>query len=130
MWGLAAFGVTLNPEQIPRPGAAAVASWRPDADGNLGRLIASVRFTDRGCTARVELASVDTSHPLARCRGAGNAVVISLRGGETITLQGSGAGRWPTAESVMGDLLELWRDREHRHGRRAKMWGEFEARAS
>jgi homoserine dehydrogenase len=125
-----AFGQTLNAEDIPRPGVAAVSRWRPDGEGRLGRLIASVRATADGCVAGVELASVDLSHPLARCRGANNAVVINLRSGRRIELRGRGAGRWPTAESVMGDLLELWRDLQPRQDQKATFLGEFEAQAS
>ena len=125
-----AFGIALKAEDIPRPGVAAVAGWRPGNDGKAGRLIARVHSTAEGCAARVDLVSVGAEHPLAQCRGANNAVVITLGGGRTIELQGRGAGRWPTAESVMGDLLELWRDRELRPGRRVSVLGEFEAQAS
>ena len=73
---------------------------------------------------------VEAAHPLARCRGANNAVVITLKSGRTIELRGRGAGRWPTAESVLGDLLELWREQEPRLDRCAPVLGEFEAVAS
>jgi len=125
-----AFGETLDPEGIPRPGAAAVAAWRPGGDGRVGRLIATVEATEGGCTAKVDLVPVEAAHPLAACRGANNAVVITLKNGRTIELQGKGAGRWPTAESVMGDLLELWRDQAPRLDRRPSVLGEFEAVAS
>ena len=78
----------------------------------------------------MELVAVDAAHPLAKCRGANNAIVITLKSGRTIELRGRGAGRWPTAESVVGDLFALWRDQEPRLGRRAKVLGEFEAAAS
>jgi len=125
-----AFGETLDAERIPRAGAAAVGAFRPAGDGKVGRLIASLRATEEGCAASVDLVPVDAAHPLARCRGANNAVVITLRSGRTIELRGRGAGRWPTAESMVGDLLELWRDHEPRLGRRAPVLGEFEAVAS
>jgi homoserine dehydrogenase len=121
-----AFGVTLDPEQVPRAGDAAVKAWRPAGEGRVGRLVASLRADGGRCSAKVELVSVDPVHPLARCRGADNAIVITLESGRTIELRGRGAGRWPTAESVVGDLLELWRGQE----RRAPVLGEFEAAAS
>jgi homoserine dehydrogenase len=34
-------------------------------------------------------------------------VEIELTNGESVKLLGRGAGRWPTAESVFGDLFEL-----------------------
>ncbi len=125
-----AFGESLDAEQIPRAEAAAVAAWRPAGDGRIGRLIATLHATDEGCTAKVELVPVEAAHPLAQCRGANNAVVITLKNGRTIELQGRGAGRWPTAESVLGDLLELWRDQEPRLDCLAPVRGEFEAVAS
>lgn len=125
-----AFGESLDAEQIPRAEAAAVAAWRPAGDGRIGRLIATIHATDEGCTAKVELVPVEAAHPLAQCRGANNAVVITLKSGRTIELQGRGAGRWPTAESVLGDLLERWRDQEPRLDCLAPVRGEFEAVAS
>jgi homoserine dehydrogenase len=125
-----AFGEALDAEEIPRPGAQAVTAWLPLGDGRVGRQVASVQATGKRCAATVELTTVDPAHPFFRCRGADNAVVITLRSGETIELRGRGAGRWPTAESVVGDLLELWRDLQLREDRRVSVLGEFEAVAS
>lgn len=125
-----AFGAALDAEGIPRPGAEAVSAWRPIGDGRAGRLVATLEARGERCDAKVELVAVDAAHPLAKCRGANNAIVITLKSGRTIELRGRGAGRWPTAESVVGDLFALWRDQEPRLGRRAKVLGEFEAAAS
>ena len=111
-----AFGVELRAEDIKRPGLSAVASVVPSGDGARPRVIASVHATTAGCEAQVELVQVGASHPLSRCRGANNAVMITLRNGKVIELHGRGAGRWPTAEAVMGDVLELWRDIATRSG--------------
>ena len=124
------FGTLVDAEAIPIPGAIAIASWQGGPGQPIGRLIASVRRGEDGCAARVELGPVDAAHPLASCRGASNAVVITLRSGRTIELRGRGAGRWPTAESVVGDLHELWRDLQQRKGRRGVVLGKFEAVAS
>ncbi|MEO8501701.1 MAG: homoserine dehydrogenase, partial [Vicinamibacteria bacterium] len=123
----AAFGIALDAEPIPRPGPHALAAWATAHPGKLARLIASLSAKGGGCEARVDLASVAESHPLAQCRGANNAVVITLESGESIDLRGRGAGRWPTAESVVGDLLELWRDQEARRQSLPRVLGEFEA---
>ena len=127
---LEGFGALIDAETIPIPGVAAIASWRGGSGQPIGRLIASVRRREDGCAASVELALMDAGHPLARCHGASNAVVITLRSGRTIELRGRGAGRWPTAESVVGDLLELWRDLQQGKSRRGVVLGEFEAVAS
>jgi homoserine dehydrogenase len=105
-----AFGAALTAEEIERPEVDDVRGFRPREDNKVGRLIATVRVTGRRSEAAVRLAAVDASHPIGRCRGADNAVVITLHDGRTIELHGRGAGRWPTAESVMGDLFELSRD--------------------
>lgn len=120
-----AFGATLEATAIPRPGIEAL---RAGAGGIAGagrptRMIATVDESG----ARVALAAIDPSHPLASCRGADNAVVLTLRDGERIALSGRGAGRWPTAESVLGDLLAL-RRREARPG--TSVIGAFEGLAS
>jgi homoserine dehydrogenase len=47
----------------------------------------------------------------ARVSGAGNALVIDTGAEGSIVLTGQGAGRWPTTESVLGDLFELARAR-------------------
>ncbi len=114
-----AFGVSIDAEKIEIPGDAVLRAWGPESSRTVGRLVAGVRRGPEGCVAKVELAAVDASHALAACRGADNAVVITLRGGKTIELRGRGAGRWPTAESVVGDLLELWRDLQPRLDRHA-----------
>jgi homoserine dehydrogenase len=125
-----ALGVTLDAERIPRPGGSAIGRSQPTDGGKVRRLVATLQTGPEGCGARVELLTLDAAHPLAKCRGADNAVVITLGSGRTIELHGRGAGRWPTAESVVGDLLELWRDQAPRFDRPASLLGEFEAVAS
>lgn len=58
---------------------------------------------------RVTLEHVVPGDPLHDLPDESNAVVIERAGGERETLRGRGAGRWPTAESVLADLLELAR---------------------
>jgi len=128
--GREALGDELDPEGIPRPGAAAFVCDRSDGGGKVFRLIARLEATGAGAAARVELAAVDAGHPLAKCRGANNVILITLKSGKTIELEGRGAGRWPTAESVMGDLLALEREVRSHCGRGSSVLGEFEALAS
>ena len=47
--------------------------------------------------------------PLFDLPGEMNAVTIEYRDGSKQTLRGLGAGRWPTAESVIADLLRISR---------------------
>jgi homoserine dehydrogenase len=50
---------------------------------------------------------------LAGARGEENRVVIERVGGPPLRLAGRGAGRWPTAEAMLADILEIVR-RRHR----------------
>jgi homoserine dehydrogenase len=49
------------------------------------------------------------SHPLAGVSGAGAAVAFDLQepSSPRLVVEGEGAGRWPTAEAVFADLLDL-----------------------
>lgn len=59
--------------------------------------------------ASVTVRRLDPAHPLALLREEQNGVIIECAGGERRTLIGRGAGRWPTAESVLADILEVRR---------------------
>lgn len=66
--------------------------------GNVIRLVAS-------CTrerAEVAPCELPLSHPFADCAGAENRLLV-----DGLLLRGAGAGRWPTAQAVMADLLNL-----------------------
>jgi homoserine dehydrogenase len=54
-------------------------------------------------------------HPLAGGRDEENRVRIELEGGHSVVLRGKGAGRWPTSEAVLADLLDLSRSTESHH---------------
>jgi len=60
-------------------------------------------------SARVSVESVDPSEVFGRLRNEWNAAIIELEDGSSVTVRGKGAGRWPTSESVLADLLELSR---------------------
>ena len=100
----AAFGIWLAPETIPTRGIDDIAE---NAKGY--KLVARARRDDRCVTASVapELQRPQTF--LDQARGAENRIEIELESGEMIKLCGQGAGRWPTAVSVMGDLHEVAR---------------------
>lgn len=57
----------------------------------------------------VRLTEVDASDSLFHVPGEGNAAEIQWPDGTTEVLRGRGAGRWPTAEAILGDLLSLSR---------------------
>jgi homoserine dehydrogenase len=80
--------------------------------GRVLRLIGALEMTCGRVEARVEVRSLALLHPLARTRGAGNAISVETCSGKRITALGLGAGPWPTAEAIMADVLELARSIE------------------
>lgn len=60
------------------------------------------------------------SHPaLANTQDEWNYADIQLADGQRMTVRGKGAGRWPTSESVLADLLELSRTHSHQTSKEA-----------
>jgi homoserine dehydrogenase len=105
-----AFGESLPWRGISRRGidtvderAVAEAARR----GRRVRLVASCERGPEGLKASVQPLELPPDHPLARPRGAGNALAVELRSGEILSLEGRGAGRWPTTEAVLADLHDL-----------------------
>ncbi len=79
--------------------------------GSAARVIRQVaRLTRDGdrWQASVLPTALTPDHPLARLRNEENGMVISS-GARWWVVRGKGAGRWPTAEAVVADLLELQR---------------------
>lgn len=99
-----AFDARLRAGPIPRQ---PITGLRPGADV---RQVASVRTTPDGLQAQVELRAASPDDPLAATRGPECRVIVRHADGTTTLVTGIGAGRWPTAESVTADLLDLWRD--------------------
>lgn len=75
--------------------------------GRRVRLVASCERGPDGLRASVQPLELPPDHPLARPRGAGNALAVELQSGEVLSLEGRGAGRWPTTEAVLADLHDL-----------------------
>ena len=100
----AAFGVWLPPGDIPTRGIATMASHSADQ-----KLIARATRTERGIVACVAPEAAPAGSFLSLARGPENRLEIETAAGEVIRLRGQGAGRWPTALSVMGDLHEVSR---------------------
>jgi homoserine dehydrogenase len=74
------------------------------------RLVASCQITADGIKAKIAPVELPDEHPLASVTGAQNRLVIDLEGGERLTVSGTGAGRYPTTEAVIADLLDLHRE--------------------
>ncbi|MCC6676107.1 MAG: homoserine dehydrogenase [Phycisphaerales bacterium] len=106
----AAFGEGLDPARIQREGirgvTPAAAATARRAGGGV-RLVARLRREAGRLIASVSPEVLPAGHVLAGARDERNIAVIRAAGGATTVVSGRGAGRWPTAESVIGDLFEL-----------------------
>jgi homoserine dehydrogenase len=111
----AAFGVDLEPEQIERRGIAGLDPKEVRAahlSGSVVRLVASCRRSPEGeIEAWVRPMKLPAYHPLAHPRNEENRVLIQTVSGPPVVVDGKGAGRWPTSESVFADVLDVERFR-------------------
>ncbi len=94
----------ISPERVRRAAAAGLSV----------RLLAAAVRDGTEVRASVRPALLSATHPLAATRNEENRVLIRPVRGRAVLLSGKGAGRWPTAESVLGDLFDLARTRAAR----------------
>jgi homoserine dehydrogenase len=73
------------------------------------RQVATLRRCGDGWEASVRLLTPQKDSFLIQARGEQNAAIIEREDGSHELLLGTGAGRWPTAEAVMADLLDIAR---------------------
>lgn len=107
-----ALGVDVHPDRIERRGI-----YGFDAKSAQGiRLVAECRLTKTGVRAEVGPRKLPVDHPLASVRGEFNRVLIGFDGLPPVVLTGKGAGRWPTAQAVLADLVQLYRLRRSQSG--------------
>lgn len=76
-----------------------------------GRHARQVATLDGDGTLTVALEAVEPGDPLHNLPGEWNAAEIISDDGDSVLVRGRGAGRWPTAEAVLADVLELDRAR-------------------
>ncbi|MBL8875773.1 MAG: homoserine dehydrogenase [Phycisphaerae bacterium] len=105
------FGASLPVDKIERTGIRAInveAVAAAKAQGNAIRLVATLRAEGAGVIrALVRPEEVPLSGTFAQLQNEQNAAIVRLADGRQIVVNGRGAGRWPTAESVFADLLEI-----------------------
>ncbi len=108
----AAFGDELPLRWLNREGVTGVTPEDLEQARRTGcslRLVACCRQTEAGLVAGIKRRVLPRSHDLADVSDEENKIVFELARGETVTVRGLGAGRWPTVESVLADLLDLVR---------------------
>jgi len=110
MLARAAFGISLPFEKIARQGVEhldASALMESGRRGSTIRLVATCRWNGAGLHASVAPVEVPISSPFGQLRGAQNGLLVETNNGWGRVVRGIGAGRWPTTEAVMADLLAL-----------------------
>ncbi len=107
------FNTPLRPSQISMESLSDLDPKRVEAarnDGKVIRQVSQIKRNSKGALqASVELKTLPKDHYLAGAKGERNRLVIDMDGGDDVQLRGKGAGRWPTAEAVMADLLDIHR---------------------
>ncbi|HEX2100973.1 MAG TPA: homoserine dehydrogenase, partial [Candidatus Synoicihabitans sp.] len=109
----AAFGESL-PFELSVRGIAGVTASQARLVREAGRalkLLATCERTAGQVRGVVNLQELPADDFLAGARAEDNRVEIVAGNGDVVRLAGKGAGRWPTALSVLGDVHEYLRDR-------------------
>ncbi len=107
--GSIAFGAPFALEKIERTGIERITAEMIAAAGQKGRslrLVATAERPSGGGELRLTVrpCEIDRSDFLAGARNEENRVEIFTASGKRIQLSGKGAGRWPTAVAVLGDV--------------------------
>lgn len=111
-----AFGVTVHPLQVPCKGISQLTKVDFEYANLLGCTIKLLGTAQRLHEARewdgplcvfVSPVMIPKSHTLANVSSNGNAVAINSANMGTCTYMGPGAGRFPTANSVVADIVRL-----------------------
>jgi homoserine dehydrogenase len=71
------------------------------------RMIARAWKISSTVFGQIQLEAVAAGDPFAQTRGEWNRLVIKRVTGDEITVTGRGAGRWPTSEAIVADLLDV-----------------------
>jgi homoserine dehydrogenase len=88
--------------------AGALEKARADArPGQVLRVVARAWRNGAALHADVRLTALDPEDPLASIKDEWNSLLVTQADGSQIRAHGRGAGRWPTTEAVVADLLKL-----------------------
>lgn len=102
-----AFGDEAGVQTIHCEKLSPAEPWHFAAAGSAGRVVRQVARFVPGRGGSVRLEGLPADDYLAGAAGEENRLVISLADGRALRVSGKGAGRWPTAEAVIADLLDV-----------------------
>lgn len=104
------WGKTLKPSEIPTEGIDKISSDDVKAAESCGfsiKLLARAKLLENGKTAaKVSPTLVRNGSPLATVNDVFNAVLINAQTTGEVLFYGKGAGKMPTASSVIADIIE------------------------
>jgi homoserine dehydrogenase len=111
-----AFGKHITPDKIETTGIVNITAndvERESKNGNVIKLIASAFLdNDNNIIAKVAPLALPKSHVFATTSDEFNALEIIAHHAGPQILHGKGAGSFPTASSVIGDVVELLRENQ------------------
>lgn len=105
-----AYGQVITTNEIPTTGISNITStdfeYAKILDSTI-KLIGCASFENNKISVYVSPMIISNSSTLASATGAGNMVLIKSKNNNESTFAGPGAGRYPTANSVVNDILRL-----------------------
>jgi homoserine dehydrogenase len=103
-----AFGHDPDALRVQPFDAEALAQGRDSLSENCTlRLVARAWKISHRVFGQLQLEPLDTRDALAQVQPEWNRLVITRSTGQDVVVQGRGGGRWPTAEALMADLLDV-----------------------
>ncbi|MBL7140179.1 MAG: homoserine dehydrogenase [Planctomycetes bacterium] len=108
--GALAFGTHVDLANVYVEGIRGISPQDITFGAQLGyvlKLLAIGRFQDGGLSLRVHPTFIPAENPLATVTGADNAVLLTGHAVGDTFYEGPGAGRMPTASSIVADLVDV-----------------------
>ncbi len=81
--------------------------------GYVIKLLGIAKQDDQGIEVKVHPTLIPDSHPLAAVRNSFNAVFVHGKAMDDAMFMGRGAGKFPTASAIMGDVIDTMRNIVH-----------------
>jgi homoserine dehydrogenase len=106
------FGKRVRPDEIPTRGISKITKEdieEADAEGCVIKLLASAFRTKDGIECFVQPTYLNKTHPLADVRNEFNALFLKGNAVGDLMFYGKGAGPFPTASAVLGDVIAIAR---------------------
>ncbi len=111
-----AYGTPVSMDAVYTEGISKISTLDIAFARELGftiKLLGIAKFQDQIIEARVHPTLVPTDSPIAQVNGVYNAIHLVGDAVGDIVLYGQGAGSLPTASAVVGDIIDLARNRMH-----------------